>query len=155
MAIIANFAEGETKTYTKSMYQYDRGQTLVITGVTLPETYEVYVSNQKDVGFANPVSCNAEGIDIPDAFFMSGEYIYVWVYAIASRRTPAYQIDPENQTTVYTEDDEDEEKSGTTVYEIVIPIKKRPIQLQFEYERKDTVVGYIVDDQHRLVPVRK
>lgn len=154
MAIIAEFKSNSKKIYTESAHQYDRGQKQIIQGITLPDNFEVHVSNQKEEGFASPVKVDPEGIFIPDAFFMSGDYVYIWIYAIESRATPSYQIDPENHTTVQIPDDETE-RSGTTVYEIIVPVIRRPIQLSFDYGRGDSIVGYIVDDNHRLVPVRK
>lgn len=158
MAIIAAFKSGQTKVYTKSAHQYDKGQRLIITGIELPQTYEVHISNEKDKGFAAPLTGDLEGVFIPDSFFMSGDYVYAWVYAIEKETAPAYDIDPETGTTVLIPEDENEEggvRSGITVYEIVIPVIRRPIQLSFDYGRGDNIVGYIVDDNNRLVPVRK
>lgn len=158
MAIIAAFKEGQTKVYTKSAHQFDKGQKLIITGITLPSNYEVHFSNEKDRGFAAPLSGDLEGVFIPDSFFMSGDYVYAWVYGIEKESSPAYDIDPETGTTVLVPEEENEEgnvKSGTTVYEIIIPVIRRPIQLSFDYGSGNSIVGYIVDDNNRLVPVRK
>ena len=147
MAIIAAFSEGTTKVYTKSVHQFDKGQKLIITGIPLPSKYEIHVSNEKDKGFAAPLSGDLEGVYIPDSFFMSGDYVYCWVYALEDELASDSQ----------EEESEDEGgiKVGTTVYEITIPVIRRPIQLSFDYGQGGSIVGYIVDDQNRLIPVRK
>lgn len=144
MAIIAAFKNGSTKVYTKNAHQYDKGQKLIITGIELPAKYEVHVSNEKDKGFAAPLSGDLEGVYIPDSFFMSGDYVYCWVYTVAD------ELSSENEG-----EDEGGIKTGTSVYEIIIPVIRRPIQLTFDYGQGGSIVGYIVDDQNRLIPVRK
>lgn len=155
MAIIAAFREGMTKVYTKSAHQYDKGQKLIITGIQLPSNYEVHISNEKDKGFAAPLIGDLEGVFIPDAFFMSGDYVYVWVYAIEKESAPAYDVDPEQVLIPEEENEEGGVTSGASVYEIVIPVIRRPIQLSFEYGSGSSIVGYIVDENNRLIPVRK
>lgn len=61
------------------LYQYDYGQRLVFTGVDLPNAYEVHFSNT-DRGDSKTAIGNADGVDIPDEFLLSGEQIRVWLF---------------------------------------------------------------------------
>ena len=90
--IIAAFKNGETKVYTKSAHQFDKGQKLLVTGIALPDSYEIHMSNQKDSGMAYSCIGKIDGVTIPDALFVSGEYIYVWLYAtsVEHEDTDAY-----------------------------------------------------------------
>lgn len=105
MAIIAEFKNGATKTYTKSAYQFDKGQVLTFFGITLPESCEIHASNSKYSDTA--MICKSQGNDalLPDILFMSGDFVYVWVYVITTG---------ENIT------------SQSTLYEVVIPVIRRP-----------------------------
>ena len=62
-----------------SLFQYDKGQRLLLTGVELPETYQVHFSNE-ELGGSKPVIGDASGADIPDEYLVSGQPIHVWVY---------------------------------------------------------------------------
>ena len=62
-----------------SLFQYDKGQRLLLTGVELPETYQVHFSNE-ELGVSKPVIGDASGADIPDEYLVSGQPIHVWVY---------------------------------------------------------------------------
>lgn len=110
----------------QTVHQFDKGQKLVVTGIVLPETFEVHMSNDKEDGIAYSCKGDAEGVTIPDALFVSGDYIYVWLY----------------DTT---------ESEGETVYQVVIPVVRRPVQLSFSQGGKE--VGYMVDDHETLYPV--
>lgn len=65
--------------YTESVYQYDKNITLVIEGIELPNRYEVHFSNDREQGVS--VSCigKADGVAIPNAFLITGKYIYAWI----------------------------------------------------------------------------
>lgn len=102
MAIIAEFKNGDTKVYTKSAYQFDKGQKLMISGIDLPDSFEVHASNDRYGDMSINCEDVTEGINIPDVLFTSGNFVYVWIYA--------------------TQDDD----TGKTVCEIVIPVIKRP-----------------------------
>lgn len=139
MAIIAAFQEGTTKVYTKSAYQFDKKQKLIVTGVEMPNDYEVHISNDKDHGIAGSYKGDATGVVIPDAYFMSGEYVYVWIYAYS-----------------YVTGEEGAFEEGKTVYEIVIPVIRRPVQVSSPGSHEgggSSTAGYIVDDNHTLIPV--
>lgn len=62
-----------------SLFQYDRGQRLLLTGVELPEHYQVHFSNE-ELGVSKPVIGDSTGADIPDEYLVSGQPIHVWVY---------------------------------------------------------------------------
>jgi hypothetical protein len=124
--IIAAFKNGETKVYTKTVHQFDKGQKLIVTGIVLPENFEVHMSNERENGFAYSCKGDAEGVTIPDALFVSGEYVFVWLYFAS-------------------------EGEGNTTYEIVIPVKHRPVQLSFSQGEGDAI-GYTVDNE-TLIPV--
>lgn len=156
MAIVAAFRNGETKVYTKSAHQHDKGQRLIITGITLPDTYDVHISNDKEGGMAISLKGDLEGVFIPDEYFLNGDFIYVWIYAIerVEVSTPNYT----NEETEESSEEEQESKfidEGTTVYEIVIPVIKRSVQIQISPKASQAqhIIGYIVDENNALVPV--
>ena len=64
---------------TIPLYQYDYGQKLLITGVELPEYYEVHFSNTMN-GEATTVLGDSTGVLIPDSLVATGEPIYLWLY---------------------------------------------------------------------------
>ena len=159
MAIVAAFKNGETKVYTKSAHQFDKGQRLIVAGVPLPSTYEVHISNEKEGGMASSLIGNLEGVLIPDAYFVNGDFIYVWIYAvdredIGSPDSIGYQMG-DDSTLEQVKVGAEYIDEGTTVYEIVIPIIKRSIQLptMAKTTQEQQVIGYIVDENNALVPV--
>ena len=125
--IIAAFKNGEKKVYTKTMHQYDHGQKLIVTGIALPDRYDIHMSNDPEDGIAYSCKGDAEGVTIPDALFVSGEYIYIWLYDL-------------------------NEGEGSTSYEIVVPVVRRPVQLSLQ-QGSGGAMGYMVDDNETLYPV--
>lgn len=91
---------GKTSCKTAPLYQYDYGQVLQITGVDLPQAYEVHFGNAPR-GESTTQIGNADGVIIPDAYLTSGSPIYAWIYLHAGN------------------DD------GETEYVITIPVNKR------------------------------
>ena len=85
---------------SEPLYQYDYGQTLMLTGVELPETYEVHFSND-DHGESKTSLGNAAGVVIPDEFLTSGKNVYVWLFVHST------------------------ENDGETEYHGVIPVLRR------------------------------
>lgn len=81
MAINAEFNDDSKRVYTKSVYQYDKSQVLTISGIDLPEEYEAHISNSVNGEMAFICHGNTNGIVIPDEAFVSGNYVYVWIYA--------------------------------------------------------------------------
>lgn len=155
--VIAAFKRGQTKAYTKSVHQFDKGQKLIVTGIVLPESFEVHISNQREGGIAYSCTGSPEGIYIPDAMFVNGDYVYVWLYAISiNEEGSAY-----GYNSYYEEEDTIRETNvagktiteGETVYEIVIPVIRRPVQLPTVTIDTEGNFGYMVDDNETLVPV--
>lgn len=76
--IIAKF--GKTKVaQTEKQWRYNHGQKLKFEGVDLPANYEVHFSNSK-TGTAKTFIGNADGVLIPQEYFVPGKMIYAWVY---------------------------------------------------------------------------
>ena len=65
--------------HASGLFQYDYGQKLVITGIDLPEAYEVHFSNQEHGG-SKTVIGNSTGVDISDEYLLSGENVHVWLF---------------------------------------------------------------------------
>lgn len=86
---------------TKPLYQYDYGQVLKFEGVELPTVYEVHFSNTDQAGTAKAQIGNADGVQIPDEYLLTGRPVYVWVFINTG-----------------TED-------GETEYKCIIPVNKR------------------------------
>lgn len=61
-----------------NLTQYDNGQVLVFDGVDLPSSYEVHFSNC-EYSDAKIRIGNAQGVEIPDEYLLTGLPIYVWV----------------------------------------------------------------------------
>ena len=61
------------------LFQYDYGQKLILTGVELPENYEVHFSNSIN-GESKKSLGNSDGVTIPDEFLTSGENVFVWLF---------------------------------------------------------------------------
>lgn len=90
------------KTMTAPAWLVDYGMQLKITGIDLPATFECHFSNSRSTAAKQQIGQNGV-VTIPDEYFATNEpQIFCWIY-----------LHP-------TED------SGTTKYEIVIPLLKRP-----------------------------
>ena len=87
-------------TRTTPLWQYDYGQILEITGVELPEAYEVHFANEPH-GSATTMIGGADGVLVPDIYLTTGRPIYAWIY-------------------LHTGD-----ADGETEYTIVIPVERR------------------------------
>lgn len=104
--IFATFHEGKGNVaYTKTQFQYNRGIKVRVTGIALPETYQVHISNDETRGVAVSLSESGSDISVPDAFFQTGEYVRIWIY---------------------TSEQDETVKNGASEYMIVIPVEKRP-----------------------------
>lgn len=66
---------------TGKLYQYDRGQRLIIEGMTLPQTYQVHWSNDPYTKSKTTIG-DSTGADIPDEYLETGRDIHVWVYDV-------------------------------------------------------------------------
>lgn len=99
--VTAVFTDGNYKTETRPLWQYDYGQILKIEGFELPQSYEVHFSNELD-GTSTTVIGNENGVAIPDACLAKGK-TYAWLY-------------------LHTGDDD-----GETVRQINIPVRGRAV----------------------------
>ena len=64
---------------TGNLWQFDYGQRLILSGVTLPPAYEVHFANA-ETGDSKTVIGDFTGVDIPDEYLLTGDKIHVWVY---------------------------------------------------------------------------
>ena len=87
---------------TRALHQWDYGQILQLLGLNLPDAYTVHFSNVGVGGTAKTQVGNADGVDIPDEYLITGQPVYAWVY-------------------LHTGADD-----GETVYSVVIPVTARP-----------------------------
>lgn len=125
--------EGGNVVYTKKQYQYNRNTKLRISGIALPEKYQVHFSNSEDRGVAAALWVSGSDISIPDAFFETGDYIHVWI---------CFAEDVKEGGTV------------TSEYTVIIPIEKRPAILVVDTINKGLVVNAHLgedEDEHTLI----
>lgn len=85
---------------TRALNQYDYGQVLTISGIELPEAYEVHFSNAS-IGSATTSIGNAVGVSIPNEYLTTGKDVHAWIYLHAG------------------------EEDGETLYHIRIPVIRR------------------------------
>lgn len=102
-------------------YQFDVKQILVISGVDLPEYYEVDFCNEGDSTTVTMVGTSS-GVQIPDAFLATGKYVKAYIV-------------------VQGED----EGAVETRYEITLPVNRRPERTDIqptpaEQQQIDTLV---------------
>lgn len=64
---------------TDSVFQYDYGLKLVVTGITLPEEYTVHFCNTGNAA-AKTVTGDSTGVPIPDEYLRSGDDIHAYIY---------------------------------------------------------------------------
>ena len=100
--ITAEFSDGCMYEETLPLYQWDYGQILQITGLDLPEAYQVHFSNQRESGTTITMIGEASGVQIPDNLLQTGENVYAWIF-------------------LHSGDDD-----GETEYQIKIPVLLRP-----------------------------
>ena len=101
--IQANITSSLNPTVTRFAWQADYGQILQISGIELPDYYEVHFSNQQVGGTTVTQIGDENGVTIPDSMFLSGSDIYAFIYLHTG------------------------EEDGETVYKIMIPVKDRPL----------------------------
>ena len=99
--VTAQLTDERVMALTEPLYQYDYGQVLQITGMELPEAYEVHFGNEPMSGDSTMQIGGADGVSIPDMYLTSGEPVYAWLFL----HTGA--------------------EDGETVRTIKIPVKKR------------------------------
>ena len=118
--IEAPFNQRDRRCVVGPLWQYDYGQILKITGIELPENYEVHFSNDPH-GFSKPVVGNAEGARIPAEYLKSGANVFAWLYVHQG------------------EDD------GSTEYQVEIQVRRRarPSDVVLEPEEMTDVANLI------------
>lgn len=128
--INATFCEGGGNVvYTKRVYQYSRGQKLRISGIALPEKYQVHFSNSEHDGVAAAIWASGSDVDIPNVYFETGNYIYIWISAA-----------------------DDLGKYQSPEYMAIIPVEKRPAILKVDSESGGLVVDAELDEEeHTLI----
>lgn len=87
---------------TDSIWQYDYGQILQITGIDLPEAYEVHFANLPYTGKTITQIGTADGVSIPDCLLRNGLGVYAFIFLHEGAN------------------------DGETRYDIIIPVKSRP-----------------------------
>lgn len=119
----------EREIYTDSVWQWNKGQVLRVSGITLPTACEAHVSNNGKEE-AEIILFSGNDLLIYDSFFESGKPVYVWIYLTETTTNP--------QT-------EESMVSGTTEYMIVIPVKQRskPAEYTPSDEQHDVIAQVI------------
>ena len=74
---------GRTVCTTKTVYQYNQGMILRLLGIDLPQAYTVDFANSVTGNSISQVG-NADGVTIPDQFFVPGSTIHAWVVIIGT-----------------------------------------------------------------------
>ena len=122
--IEAKFSSRDRKCVIGPLWQYDYGQILRITGIDLPESYEVHFSNDPR-GVAKSIPGNANGVRIPAEYLKSGSSVFAWLYVHQG------------------EDD------GSTEYQIEIQVRRRarPTSDAPDSEEK-TAIGDLIEQMN-------
>ena len=110
------------------LWQYDYGQILKITGIDLPEAYEVHFSNSLR-GTAKPMPGDADGVKIPAEFLVTGQNVFAWFYV---------------HNGLY---------DGTTEYQIEIQVRRRPMPTSYQPEDEDEkkIIEQLIEGQVKSV----
>lgn len=77
--IEAKFDDRERKCVIGPLWQYDYGQILKITGIELPDVYEIHFSNDPR-GEAKTIIGNSDGAKIPAEYLKTGSNVFAWLY---------------------------------------------------------------------------
>lgn len=129
--LFATFKEGQSDVvYTKKTYQHNRGVKLRISGVALPEKYQVHFSNDENAGVATALWVSGSDVLIPDAYFESGDYVHVWIAFAADGKYADVR----------------------SMYKVVIPVERRPAILQVDGSSGLVIDAHMSDtEDHMLV----
>lgn len=129
--IEAVFPEGSTCAITSTLYQHDKGVSLIFSGIELDDSFEVHFSNQRRGGISSAVKGSDGSVKIPSVYLESGDYVYAWVY---SRETAGV---------------------AATQYFITIPVEQRPAIFDGALKASGAM-GYEYDEEEEaLIPVSK
>lgn len=78
--ITAVFGSASQLCRTRTIWQYDRGRKLQISGITLPTSYQVQFANGP-TATAKPITVyDSDTVEIPEEFTQSGQPIYAYIY---------------------------------------------------------------------------
>lgn len=114
---VARFLNGSHCVTTEPLWQWDKGQILVLEEIDLPFSYQVHFSNEALHGEAIPQVGSDGQVDIPNEMLTSGAPIYFWIYL--------------NET----------ENDGETEYWGTIPVNARskPVDYEPTPEQEDII----------------
>ena len=77
---------------TMPLTQYDEGQMIHLTGITLPASYLAEFSNS-EMGTAEQITQTTDTVTIPGKYLTSGSPVYVWIVVVGQdERTTRYEI---------------------------------------------------------------
>lgn len=103
--ITAEFKKGYNTVTVTGLWQWDYGQKLLITGLSLPKLVEVHFSSTDPEGDASRTagfsSTNGTEVDIPDSLLTGAGNIYAFIYL-------------------------SDETEGETIKKIIMPVTARP-----------------------------
>ena len=129
----ASFHPGKSNiVYTRKAHQYDRGVIIRVSGIALPEQYQVHFSNSERGGVSTSILFSGSDIRIPDAYMQTGQYVYVWLYFA-----------------------ETFDKDGSSEYQIIVPVEPRPAVLNVDSSGYGDIVATLDEDDHTLIFTRK
>lgn len=119
MEVQAVFKDGSNKAYTREVAQFDHKVSLHISGILLPEKFQAHFANSREGEIASIVKGENYVVRVPDVYLQKGEYIFVWIYV-----------------------------EKTSVYQIVIPVAKRPLVYQMNDgdDEGEKTFAFVMDD---------
>lgn len=101
--ITACFPCGEKSAVTEKRWQWSYGQILKFQGIPdLPDVFNVHFSGQPSAGTAKSWPAQNAQVEIPNEYLETGGPVYAWIFL------------------------HEGEEDGETVYDITIPVKRRP-----------------------------
>ena len=122
--IEARLTSRDRKCVIGPLWQYDYGQILKISGIDLPDAFEVHFSNDPR-GDARPMPATAKGgVRIPDEYLVSGANVFAWLY-------------------VYQKSD-----AASTEYQIEIQVRRRAKPMSYEPETEEGTIVVLKVDGH-------
>lgn len=123
----AVFSGRRYATAQTSLYQWDYGQLLIISGLDLPSPFECHFANDGDAETITMLG-NDSAVTIPDQFLTSGKSINAYIY-------------------LHTGDDD-----GETEYKITIPVLTRPQPSDIEpTPEQQTVIDQLLHELRSAV----
>lgn len=117
--ITATFADGDTSVVTAEQYMYARGQILKVEGLELPSVYRVNFSNSP-TGDSKTQIGTADGVIIPDVYFVSGKPIYAYIMLTSGEdREIKYDITIPILNATEPEDDTPTEEQASVINQAI------------------------------------